>query len=208
METPGTILKREREQQGISLKEIASITRIPTSALRNIEEDRFDLFPAEVFAKGFLRNYARELSISTDDVMLAYNALRHQQRRQDLIEIPIRSQEMPRKRAPEAIRSLVLSSPKADHDNASVPPVDSSQKTFRFAYLVVFLVVATSLGPSILFTGTGEAVENGKHKMRPVVEGEAEKGSRWLMPDQTLTSVPAPTEAWSRPAFPADDEGK
>lgn len=222
MDTPGTILRREREARGIPLKEIASITRIPVSALRHLEEDRFDQFPAEVFAKGFLRNYARELQISVDDVMLAYQALKHHQHRQDVglvAEIrkreviatpsipsvpsvtaatpsapaasatPRRARRVRSERRDEApVTPLVLAAPEIDRD-ASAASVDSSQRTFRFAYLIVFLVVVTSLGLSVLFTGTGEAEENGRRRARPVLDDDADKSNRWLMSNQRLTTT-------------------
>jgi len=222
METPGTILKREREARGIPLNEIASITRIPVSALRNLEDDQFDQFPAEVFVKGFLRNYARELNISSDDVILAYQALKQQQRRQDVAAIaePRTPRAEPKKKKKdrnktakakrarrasrdispvpaETVTPLVLAaSSDVEHESAA-GAVESSQRTFRFAYLIVFLVVVTSLGLSVVFTGTGEAEENGKQRARPVLDDDADS-SRWLMSDQKLTTSKSSSDSAAR----------
>ena len=43
----------------ISLRDIAERTKISLRYLEAMEADRFDLLPAPVFAKGFLREYAR-----------------------------------------------------------------------------------------------------------------------------------------------------
>ncbi len=203
METPGALLKREREARGISLKEIGSVTRIPVCALRNIESDRFDLFPAEVFAKGFVRNYARELQLSVEDIMLAYNALRQQQRRQEVTEL--KNVESVVSVRSENISPLVLGTPEPERTNNNNSPIESAQRTFRFAYLVVFLVVATSLALSLLFTGTGEAEENEKRKSRPVVETEAEKASPWLISDTHNTTTSGDSQTWNRSKFPDND---
>ena len=63
METPGLILKREREARGLTLLELSKVTRIPEASLEAIENNNFEDLPAEVFVRGFLRNYARQLSI-------------------------------------------------------------------------------------------------------------------------------------------------
>ena len=183
METPGTILKREREARGITLREIAAITRIPVSALQHVEEDRYDLFPAEVFAKGFLRNYARELQVSVDDIFMAYKSLKQQVQRQQILE-PTQV-AITEGNNSEGINPLVLTSPDADHEPQHA---GDSQRTFRFAYLIVILVVLTSVGLSVMFTGTGEAEENDRRR-RDFTEQESED-SRWMMKDQSLTSQP------------------
>ena len=50
METPGLLLKREREARGLTIAELARITRISETALENIEKNAFDEFPAQVAA--------------------------------------------------------------------------------------------------------------------------------------------------------------
>ena len=214
METPGTILKREREAQGLTLKEIAAITRIPCRSLQYIEEDRFDLFPAEVFARGFLRNYARELQISGEDVILTYNALRSQRSFTPKIEVsidpvikpispPLPSKALPPAPAPvpyenTSSKSIVSRLTFASRGNSpgkssSASGVDS-QRTFRFAYLIVFLVVATSLGLSVLFTGTGEAEED-RRRTRQVAE-ESNSEDPFIIPrNQGLSSPTIPQAA-------------
>lgn len=72
MESIGRYLKRERELRQISLEEISQTTRIPLKMLRNIETDRFERLPGEVFAKGFLRSYARALGMDSDEVLARY----------------------------------------------------------------------------------------------------------------------------------------
>ena len=68
----GDWLRRQREMREISLRDIAERTKISLRYLEAMEEDRFDLLPAPIFAKGFLREYARYVGLSPDEVVNHY----------------------------------------------------------------------------------------------------------------------------------------
>jgi cytoskeletal protein RodZ len=68
----GTWLRRQRELREISLREIADVTKISIRYLEALEQDRFDVLPAPVFAKGFLREYARYVGLDADEVVNSY----------------------------------------------------------------------------------------------------------------------------------------
>jgi len=72
VETLGEHLKRRREEQGITLEDIESVTKISLSYLRDMEEDRFDRLPASIFALGFLKQYAQCIGLDPQDVVLRY----------------------------------------------------------------------------------------------------------------------------------------
>lgn len=72
MDSIGAYLRRERELRQISLEELGQITRIPLRMLQRIEEDSFDELPGEVFARGFLRSYARALGLDAEKVLASY----------------------------------------------------------------------------------------------------------------------------------------
>jgi cytoskeletal protein RodZ len=63
----------------ISLRDIADRTKISLRYLQAMEDDRFDLLPAPIFAKGFLREYARYVGLSPDEVVNHYLAVQQQQ---------------------------------------------------------------------------------------------------------------------------------
>jgi cytoskeletal protein RodZ len=63
----------------ISLRDIADRTKISLRYLEAMEDDRFDLLPAPIFAKGFLREYARYVGLSPDEVVNHYLAVQQQQ---------------------------------------------------------------------------------------------------------------------------------
>jgi len=68
-ESIGTILRREREVRRMSIEEIAQTTRIPLRLLRLLEEDRFDELPGDVFARGYVKSYARTLGLESEPLI-------------------------------------------------------------------------------------------------------------------------------------------
>lgn len=75
----GSWLRRQREMRDISLRDIAERTKISLRYLEAMEEDRFDILPAPIFAKGFLREYARYVGLSPDEVVNHYLAVHQPQ---------------------------------------------------------------------------------------------------------------------------------
>src|SRR4029077_14220196 len=76
MESIGQYLRRHREEQAISVEEVSRATRIPVGNLERLENDHFDDLPGEVFVRGFLKAYARAVSIPVDDVLARYTTSR------------------------------------------------------------------------------------------------------------------------------------
>jgi cytoskeletal protein RodZ len=74
MESLGSYLKRERELRQISIAEIAQTTRIPSRMLEELENDRLEALPADVFVRGYLRAYARAVSLDEGDVLARYKS--------------------------------------------------------------------------------------------------------------------------------------
>ena len=79
----GDWLRRQREMREINLRDIAERTKISLRYLQAMEADRFDLLPAPIFAKGFLREYARYVGLSPDEVVNHYLAVQQPQDSED-----------------------------------------------------------------------------------------------------------------------------
>jgi len=71
--TVGQRLREAREALGLTLRDVAATTRIQASSLEYLEADRFDEFPAEVYCRGFLKNYARELRLDADALLAQWS---------------------------------------------------------------------------------------------------------------------------------------
>ena len=70
----GTWLRRQREMREIDLRDIAAQTKISLRYLKAMEGDRFDVLPAPVFARGFLKEYSRYVGLNADEVVNYYLA--------------------------------------------------------------------------------------------------------------------------------------
>lgn len=60
----GELLRRAREQQNLSLEDIAKKTRIPHRHLESIESGDFDALPGRTYAIGFAKSFARTVGLS------------------------------------------------------------------------------------------------------------------------------------------------
>jgi cytoskeleton protein RodZ len=85
----GTWLRRQRELREISLREIADVTKIGIRYLEALEQDRFDVLPAPVFAHGFLREYARYVGLDADEVVNSYLTAQKTAEPEDAADLPV-----------------------------------------------------------------------------------------------------------------------
>lgn len=76
MESIGKYLRSAREGRAMSLEEVSRATRIPVANLERIENDHFDDLPGEVFVRGFLKSYARAVSVPVEEVLARYTSSR------------------------------------------------------------------------------------------------------------------------------------
>lgn len=85
----GQWLRRQREVREIGLREIAETSKISLRYLEALEQDRFDLLPAPVFAKGFLREYSKFVGLDPDEVVNYFlSALPDEEREEERREGP------------------------------------------------------------------------------------------------------------------------
>ncbi len=75
----GPALKQIREKLNIGLHEIALVTKIQIHYLENIEEEDYAALPDEVYTRGFVKAYAKHLSLDpkkvADDFMAEYRSV-------------------------------------------------------------------------------------------------------------------------------------
>jgi len=72
MESIGLYLRRIREEHGLSVGEVARLTRISPDYIQALEENQLEKFPGEVFARGFVRAYGRCLGLDDEDTMARF----------------------------------------------------------------------------------------------------------------------------------------
>jgi transcriptional regulator with XRE-family HTH domain len=68
-DTFGPKLRSERERRGISLDTIASVTNVGVELWQGLERNDFSRWPTGIFARAFVRDYARAVGLDADEVV-------------------------------------------------------------------------------------------------------------------------------------------
>ncbi len=72
MRSLSDVLIKKREEKGLSVPQVAYETNISKKYIEALEEEHFDVFPAEAYLLGFLRNYSDFLGIDYDYILGEY----------------------------------------------------------------------------------------------------------------------------------------
>lgn len=130
MQTPGEILRTERERKGLSIKDVEQATSIRSLYLNAIEEGNYSIVPGEVYLKGFIRNYATFLGLNSQEVMELY-------RQTQIAPSPVIEEAAPRPAAPQP-SSQKVSQKVREHRKASSP--------FKWIAIIAILFIAGAAG--------------------------------------------------------------
>src|SRR5687767_6283517 len=68
-ETFGPRLRSERERRGISLDTIALVTKVSADLWEGLERNDFSRWPTGIFARAFVRDYAKAVGLDADEVV-------------------------------------------------------------------------------------------------------------------------------------------
>lgn len=69
MPTVAEQLRAGREARGLTVQQVAEVTKLRTDHIRALEEGNFDMFTAPVYIKGFTRTYATLLKLDVPRLM-------------------------------------------------------------------------------------------------------------------------------------------
>lgn len=70
----GRYLSGLREERGLSIEEVARVTRVASCYLNALEHEDFAALPASVFTRGYIRAYCQALGVPADDALTRYSA--------------------------------------------------------------------------------------------------------------------------------------
>ena len=65
----GIKMKRLREERGVSLRQIADVTRISVSVLEALERSDISRLPGGIFSRAFVRSYAIEVGLDPEQTV-------------------------------------------------------------------------------------------------------------------------------------------
>jgi cytoskeleton protein RodZ len=102
----GGALRTVRENQGLSIQDIASRLRLGPKQIEALEADNFTALPEPTIVRGFIRNYAKQLKISAEPLLDAYNVIVPNTEMHGLIVRPGTSMKMTSHKKPKPGRYL------------------------------------------------------------------------------------------------------
>lgn len=106
----GSLLTRTREARGLTLEDAERDTRISRRYLQALEAEQFEVIPAPVYARGFLRSYSQYLGLDPQEALSMF----------------------PREDDPEYQRAADANSPAPRASRESpVSPVSAARPTWR-----------------------------------------------------------------------------
>ena len=68
-ETFGPVLRAARERKGVSLRQLASETKLSVELWVALEDNNLARWPKRVFARSYVRDYAERVGLDADDVV-------------------------------------------------------------------------------------------------------------------------------------------
>jgi len=68
----GSLLTRAREARGLTLEDAERDTRISRRYLAALEAEQFEIIPAPVYARGFLRSYSQYLGLDPQEMLAMF----------------------------------------------------------------------------------------------------------------------------------------
>jgi cytoskeletal protein RodZ len=68
----GNTLSRARRARAITLEDVERDTHVSRRYLQALENEDFSIFPAPVYARGFLRTYSRYLGLNPDELLRVF----------------------------------------------------------------------------------------------------------------------------------------
>lgn len=73
--TPGARLRYEREQRNLSIQNVADHLYLESRVIKCLEDDEYDSLPQGIFIRGYIRNYAKYLEISSEPLIKKYREI-------------------------------------------------------------------------------------------------------------------------------------
>ncbi len=107
----GSMLRTARERAGMTLEDVARLTSVRTSYLEALEAENLDDLPEDVYARNFVRLYARAVHVDANDALAAFSALRAARNPAPLAEEPTPPRSTPTPQPPRSTPSTPNANP-------------------------------------------------------------------------------------------------
>lgn len=172
----GETFRKIREDAGIDLKDIADNLRIRCEYLRAIEDNDFKSLPADVYTKGYIREYARFLGIDPKPFIEGYNRGELQELQQEVASGLPESHPGPERMSP------------------------ASRRVIFFGVVAAIILISIVLFVYLKTTGTAQKQQAIVSMPQPLAGGKdtATLPAAAVFPGQHVLKVTAVATAWLR----------
>ncbi len=193
--TAGVMLRQARQELGLSIADVAAVTRIPRNMLEHLERDRFDEYAACVFTRGHIMNFAREVRLDPERVLSAYERQSGQRRPSQEFEPPVtkptRQRRMPSLTTSAKAKAAARQTSRSSNKSAS--NWQRLMETVRPVHMVSVLLLLCALFASAFFlNGSSATAQNTASFDTPSedawdLEKDADQ-ARWFLEQPAATS--------------------
>lgn len=169
----GDLLRKERERQNLSIKDIEKGTSIRALYIDAIEKGAYKTLPGEAYAKGFVRNYANYLGLDADMIINGFNEELHpQETLPDSMEASVLEEERPLRKA-----AVIDERDSAEYRGPKITSLESyPMKTpshgIRNVVILIAAVFFLAFGALLIF---GEEENDPSATPRPVAQPAQDK---------------------------------
>ena len=180
----GAHLRQAREQRGISLRQIATATKISMAALEALERNDFSRLPGGIFSRAFVRAYAIEVGLDPEQTVQDF-----------LVEYELNNNAAAEKAPPEVT---------AD-DREFLERQRRAARLLRAVLIGIVLLVAAGIIAwqfSSLFKSTASAETASSTRDVPVPAPSAQTPPVTTTSPPVTASAPMPTNAAPAPVPP------
>lgn len=84
----GSTLKEAREARGLTPEDVEDETKIRKKYIMAMEQEKFEALPGPIYARAFLKNYAKFLNIDPEEILEAYKQIHQEENTQAEISKP------------------------------------------------------------------------------------------------------------------------
>lgn len=198
--TVGERLRAAREASGMSLDELATVTRIPTRHLSSLEESDFAKLPAPTYTIGFAKNYANAVGLDraeiAEDLRAELGSTRPQTFEVETYEPADPRRAMPKSLIIGALAAILLvvlgftwlNNRDLEGDDEAVPATANEAP-------VVAAPATPAAAPAVSLTATEAVWVEIKDGMAILKQGEMAPGESFVVP----ANAAAPTLTTGKP---------
>ncbi len=145
MKRTGDILKKAREQKGLSINEIALSLKISSKVLKAIEDGDTNQLPAKTFLRGFVQSYAHYLRLDVNEVLRIFQDEMGTTKPSPLIQMPeqdstLESMQQEKKGLEPAQHPPRSTAPAQEKTYSTLATKNNNSKTATFTVLGLVLV--------------------------------------------------------------------